>query len=427
MKIIRNGIARLLPVFLAVTILISGLTIPGKASAQPGASINFQTFYDELSPYGQWLNDPEYGYVWAPSVGNDFRPYYTNGYWMMTEYGNMWMSNYDWGWAPFHYGRWTYSDFYGWIWVPGTEWGPAWVTWRQGGGYYGWAPMSPGISINISFGPRYNVPNPWWTFIPYDNIYSRSFHRYYSPRRTVNIINNTTIINNTYIDNRSRSTYVTGPRRTDVERATGRRVSVYNVGNENRAGAPRISGRNVNIYRPAVETGARGSKPAPRQVKTMERPISGARNAVRPPRDNNATPGNNARERVSNTKVAPRNVDNRAIDNRPATPVQREKVQPAPRNTNSRNVQPRQNIQKTTQPAQQRVQTQQRVEQPQPVQQRIERTPAQQRAVPQQRTQPAQQRVQPQPRVERAHPQRVERVPAQRNTAPARTTPARGR
>ena len=31
----------------------------------------------------------------------------------------------------------------GWCWIPGTTWGPAWVNWRWGGGYVGWAPMAP--------------------------------------------------------------------------------------------------------------------------------------------------------------------------------------------------------------------------------------------------------------------------------------------
>src|ERR1700761_1436748 len=42
-----------------------------------------QVFYDELSPYGNWIDYPDYGYVWAPAdVGPDFRPYATNGYWV---------------------------------------------------------------------------------------------------------------------------------------------------------------------------------------------------------------------------------------------------------------------------------------------------------------------------------------------------------
>lgn len=83
-----------------ITGLITGILFLAanteKASAQPGVSITFQTFYDELSPYGQWIDDPQYGYIWAPNVDRGFRPYYTNGYWVMTEYGNTWVSNYNW-------------------------------------------------------------------------------------------------------------------------------------------------------------------------------------------------------------------------------------------------------------------------------------------------------------------------------------------
>lgn len=115
-----------------------------KTQAETPMGVSFQVFYDELSPYGDWINDPRHGYIWLPYVDRDFHPYGSNGHWAMTEYGNTWVSYYDWGWAPFHYGRWLYDDYYGWAWVPGYEWGPAWVNWRTGGGYYGWAPLGPG-------------------------------------------------------------------------------------------------------------------------------------------------------------------------------------------------------------------------------------------------------------------------------------------
>ena len=118
-----------------------------KANAQPGVNVSFQQFYDELSPYGEWVDDPDYGYIWVPDVEPDFQPYATNGRWVMTDYGNTWVSNYNWGWAPFHYGRWNYNNRFGWSWVPGYEWGPAWVNWRSGGGYYGWTPLGPGMKL----------------------------------------------------------------------------------------------------------------------------------------------------------------------------------------------------------------------------------------------------------------------------------------
>src|SRR5665647_1119392 len=78
-----------------------------KASAQ--VSVSFQVFYDELSPYGYWVDNPDYGYVWVPNVAPGFTPYGSNGYWVFTNEGWTWVSNYPWGWAPFHYGRWFYD------------------------------------------------------------------------------------------------------------------------------------------------------------------------------------------------------------------------------------------------------------------------------------------------------------------------------
>ena len=120
----------------------------------------YQQFQSALAPYGTWADDPAYGVIWIPSpaqVGDDFTPYATNGDWLDTEYGWTWSSGYSWGWAPFHYGRWV-SSARGWAWVPGTLWGPAWVSWRAGGGYVGWAPLPPrGVSLASPIG----AGTPW--------------------------------------------------------------------------------------------------------------------------------------------------------------------------------------------------------------------------------------------------------------------------
>lgn len=232
--------------FLASLILmIVGVFKSSEVSAQGYDDVTFDDFYYELDPYGDWDNDPEYGNVWYPDVERDFRPYGTNGYWSMTEYGNTWVSNYDWGWAPFHYGRWVHSSRRGWGWVPGYEWGPGWVSWRSGGGYYGWAPMAPGISVNVSF----NLPIDLWVFIPTARIYDPYMHRHWSyGSRYRNIYNRTTVINNTYIVNNHH--YYSGPSRRDIERNTGRRVDVRNVRFDNNRGASRADRRNVSIFRP---------------------------------------------------------------------------------------------------------------------------------------------------------------------------------
>jgi hypothetical protein len=121
----------------------------------------FAQFEAALAPYGAWIDDPALGRVWVPSlaiVGVDFAPYATNGFWVLTEYGWTWRSGWEWGWAPFHYGRWAMRGACQWCWIPGTLWGPAWVSWRQGRDYVGWAPLPPrGIRLGRPIGPR----SPW--------------------------------------------------------------------------------------------------------------------------------------------------------------------------------------------------------------------------------------------------------------------------
>jgi hypothetical protein len=210
-------------------LLISGFAVEQKVQAQPGVQISFQTFYQELAPYGRWTSSRQYGSVWTPYAEQGFQPYSTNGYWAMTEYGNTWVSDYEWGWAPFHYGRWSFDDYMGWFWIPGYEWGPAWVNWRSGGDYYGWAPLGPGMSINVSI----NIPSFWWVFVPQRYITDRYWHRYSAPPRNVTqIYNHTTIINNYY--NSNNRNYAYGPRREEIERVTRNNVPIRHIDNNQR-------------------------------------------------------------------------------------------------------------------------------------------------------------------------------------------------
>jgi hypothetical protein len=225
----------------------------GITTTKAQGSVSLQVFYDELQPYGTWMDYGTYGYVWVPRVDRSFVPYGTNGYWINTEYGNTWVSDYSWGWAPFHYGRWLFDDFYGWIWVPDTEWAPAWVAWRSGGGYYGWAPLMPGIGIHLTFHHYDRIPHHYWNFVPYRYVTYRHVYRHCVPRpRVVNIYHHTTIINNNYTDNRSR-TYFSGPSRHEIEKRGGGRVTVHKVSETNRPGRTEVSRSTANFYRPEID------------------------------------------------------------------------------------------------------------------------------------------------------------------------------
>lgn len=125
-------------------------------------------FYEPLAPYGRWVMYPSYGRVWVPHthvVGAGYRPY-THGHWENTEWGWTWVDHHPFGWATGHYGRWFYDSSYGWVWVPGRTWAPAWVTWRSGGSYVGWAPMPPGAA----FGGVYTVYDTSWVFVSYSSF-----------------------------------------------------------------------------------------------------------------------------------------------------------------------------------------------------------------------------------------------------------------
>lgn len=107
-----------------------------------GAEISTADFYRALAPYGNWVQVEKFGYCFQPRVNETWRPY-TDGYWAASNLGWAWVSNEAWGWATYHYGRWMLLRNRGWVWLPGREWAPAWVSWRSGKNYIGWAPLPP--------------------------------------------------------------------------------------------------------------------------------------------------------------------------------------------------------------------------------------------------------------------------------------------
>ena len=158
------------------------LGFTGAAAAQE--TIDIDTFYDELDPYGEWVWHPRYGYVWLPEdVSPRWRPY-TVGRWTYTdEYGWYWDSNEPFAWAVYHYGRWGYDEDYGWFWVPGDTWAPAWVQWRYSDDYVGWAPVGPGRQ-GYAYGVPVNYEPPIaesWVFVQPRYMTSRVISHYALP------------------------------------------------------------------------------------------------------------------------------------------------------------------------------------------------------------------------------------------------------
>lgn len=291
----------------AAVIVLSCVTTRSVAAnndAARGPVISFNVFYQALSPYGRWANYSQYGQVWIPNLGSGFQPYSSNGHWVYSDYGWTWVSDYAWGWAPFHYGRWLYDNSYGWIWVPGEQWAPAWVAWRNSSNYYGWAPLGPGMSVNISIG----IPAARWIFVPRPYFGSSRAYRYYLPReRNVTIIHNTTIIRNVNVYHNNR--YFTGPSRTDVQHATRRTIAPVRIASASHAGVARVNNHQLSMFRPSVEHTGRPASRASIGGTSGSRPSRAVRPAAS--RNDHRTPaparsGNaNAPTRTSRPAAAP--------------------------------------------------------------------------------------------------------------------------
>jgi hypothetical protein len=313
--------------------------------------VTYQQFYDNLSPYGEWISNPDFGYVWAPGISG-FRPYYTNGHWSYTNYGWTWVSNYNWGWAPFHYGRWFYDDFYGWLWAPGYEWAPAWVNWRGNSQYYGWAPMCP-AGRN---GRYYQIRNDQWSFIPQQYITNTNINNYY-----INSENNSTIINNTREINKvrvinNRTKYEQGPSVAEVERVTKTRITPITVRQSSTPGEAKIQDGTLRIFKPTIKQQTVSGSSKPTQViqsNTSTQPS----NSVQTNNGNIASPKGRIIRRSTDENVTPNSTGKTApvinnqpsVNNNPETEstrqfsreqIQRENNMPKVRQLNNNNDRP---------------------------------------------------------------------------------------
>ena len=101
---------------LIVAAAVIALAAPA-AQAQVAVSVTIGGTYDELVPYGRWI-DCSYGQCWVPARVAATGSPYSNGQWIYTEYGWTWVSADPWGGNPYHYGTWTSIAGYGWAGCP---------------------------------------------------------------------------------------------------------------------------------------------------------------------------------------------------------------------------------------------------------------------------------------------------------------------
>lgn len=278
----------------ALLALAPGMLVPNEAKAGgpvAGGYFEIDQFYDELAPYGDWVYHPTHDYVWLPrSVAPDWRPF-TVGNWIYTEeYGWYWQSYEPFAWAVYHYGRWGYEPDYGWFWVPGDTWAPAWVQWRYGNEYVGWAPEAPAPYRGYAYGgpARYAPPPPRdsWVFVEPRYLTSPAVRSYAVPRNSLMIaFSRTTYVNRPLY--RDGYVYNYGMPRDHWSRVTRRHLEprkIYRGNYRGRRANWNRHRRDVYVYAPGVRKGARPRKPPkkiahkPNRAKANAKAVA-ARNA----------------------------------------------------------------------------------------------------------------------------------------------------
>ena len=259
---------------------------PDSSAPAPDDSASFQTFYDALGNQGTWIQSSDYGYVWQPQETDpDWAPY-TEGSWAYTDAGWTWVSAEPWGWATYHYGRWVNLAGTGWCWVPGYTWAPAWVSWRYGGGYAGWAPLPPdsfvgidysddGLAIGLGFhiggdcDSYYGIGAGWYNFVPVSCLGYRSYHGYYRNRRdnyalinhTINVTSINVKVNAGGAAGFSRVT-TGGPMLAQVNAVAQTPVPRVSLFRSNRpGGGGTLAGNSLAIYAPRLNPGRNGQPP----------------------------------------------------------------------------------------------------------------------------------------------------------------------
>ena len=240
-----------------------------------GADVSIDFIYDNLSG-GNWIEAEGYGYGWQPDVAvsdPNWRPY-TDGYWAYTDYGWTWISYEDFGWATYHYGRWANLGDYGWVWFLGSDldWGPAWVSWRTGGDYIGWAPLPPrgpgvvyeGQPIGARVDIEYDIGPQYYNFCDVRFIGEPVLRdRIFPPTQNITYITNTVNVTNISVQNNVVynygpdynvvSSYSTRP----IQRLTVEREAATNLSVAAKSGAlTKVQGNKLMVSAPPKLTKA---------------------------------------------------------------------------------------------------------------------------------------------------------------------------
>ncbi len=213
-----------------------------------------RAYSSDFEGSGRWVNVPEYGYCWTPTVVviDDWAPY-RHGRWVWRGGDYVWVGYEPWGWAPYHYGRWAFAARVGWVWVPPARgdvyWAPGYVGWVRTGEHVAWVPLAPRETY-YGYGNhgRYstNITNVNVNQVRVTNVY-----------RNVNVTNSITVVNQT--------TFITG-RPSSVDRKV-----VVNVREDF------ATHRNIVVGRPPIKPVETSYIPVVRPIPEAKRPPAAVR------------------------------------------------------------------------------------------------------------------------------------------------------
>lgn len=273
--------------------------------------VSFQTFYDQLGDQGTWVQTDDYGYVFQPNVSDpDWAPY-TAGHWVYTDDGWTWVSDEPWGWATCHYGRWANIDGMGWVWVPGYRWAPAWVSWRYGGGYCGWAPLPPETFVGVEFGEpgvsigagfhfggdvdvSFDIGPGCYNFIRVEDMGDPDYRHHFVPRgNNFAIIDHTTNVTNINIGGNGgggrfgnfRGVAVGGPPINEVNAHATTHIPHVTLTTSNQPGPGALHGNSLAVYAPKVNPATLNQARPANVGRTIDHPTFNRGNSITKPLD----------------------------------------------------------------------------------------------------------------------------------------------
>ena len=132
--------------------------------------------------------------------------------------------------------------------------------------------MGPGINVTTATGRDYKAPYDHWIFVKDKDIDRPDVNKYYiNKTNNVTIINKSTVITNTHVDNSRNVTYIAGPDKGDVQKYKGKPVKPYAIKEIDKPGQ-KVNKNELHIYKPKVQkTNKDGKDPAPAKAVPIKK------------------------------------------------------------------------------------------------------------------------------------------------------------